>query len=58
MDRYLLRGVTKAAIGPIPSDNWFDMGICSHGLDSDFFSFQAEAVFIHTWGPPSVDKAC
>lgn len=21
------------------------------------FSFQAEAVFIHTWGPPSVEKA-
>lgn len=56
---YLLCRVTKVAIGPIPLDNWFDMGICLHRLDSDFFlNFQSEAVFLHTWGPPSVDKAC
>ena len=55
---YLLCRVTKVAIGPIHLDNWFDMGICLHRLDSDFFfNFQAEAVFLHTWGPPSVDKA-
>ena len=49
---YLLCRVTKVVIGPIPLDNWFDIGF------RFFFSFQAEAVFIHTWGPPSVDKAC
>lgn len=49
----------EGAIGPIPLDNWFDTGICLHRLASDFFfPLQAEAVFIHTWGPPSVDKAC
>lgn len=55
---YLFLGVTKIAIRPIPLDNWFDKGICLRRLDSEFFSFQAEAVFIHTWGPPSVDIAC
>ena len=42
---YLLCRVTKAAIGPIPLDNWFDMGICLHRLDSDFFFFSGWSWF-------------
>lgn len=56
--KYLFLGVNKVAIGPSPLDNWFDIGICLPRLDSEFFSFQDETVFIHTWGSPSVDKAC
>lgn len=52
-----MRGLIEMANVLVALGNWFDMGICLHRLDSDF-PFQAEAVFIHTWGPPSVSEAC
>lgn len=47
---YLLCRVTKVVIGPIPLDNWFDMGICLHRLDSDFFFLFKLKLFSFTLG--------
>lgn len=46
---FLLHGIISMAIALVVLGSWFDMGICLHRLDSDFFPFKPE-LFLFTLG--------